>query len=248
MVAVVTCIMFSFFSPCYGESKNRLILSTMNWNPYYAEHLPDGGPVAEITKEAFRQVGYDVAIVFLPWKRALFMAKEGYYDGLLGAYYSEERSHHFSYTNKLTEAEVVLVSQKGKHITYKSLDDLKPYLIGVLRGGTVTQEFDTATYLTKVELTDHEQAIQMLIANRVDLVVLGKYHLLQYLKSTYSDWPDLIEIVNPPLKVNSLFNAISKQNPDHKSIVSDFDRGLKEIRVNGMFERIMTKHSTSEHR
>lgn len=249
MLAVMIVIMVSMPSPCRGETQEkRLALSTMNWEPYYAEHLPDGGPVAEITKEAFRRVGYDVVIEFVPWIRALELSKNGEYDGLVGAFYSEERSHYFTYSEKLTEAAVVFVSRKGRRITYSSLDDLKPYRIGILRGAVLTQEFDTATYLMTEEVVEHELNIKKLMGDRVDLIVLGKFHLLQILNQKFPDWIDKIEIINPPLMINGLFNAISKQNPEHERIVSDFNRGLKEIQDDGMFGRIMKRHGISEHR
>lgn len=249
LLAAIIFIVVSMFSPCQGKLlERRLVLSTMNWEPYYAEYLPDGGPVAEITKEAFRRVGYDVVIEFLPWKRALEQSKIGEYDGLVGAFYSEERSHYFTFSETLTETAVVFASRKGRGITYSSLDDLKPYRIGVLRGAALTQEFDTAAFLKIEEVVEHECNISKLMSERVDLIVMGKFHLLQILNQKFPEWSDEIEIIHPPLKINGLFTAISKQNPDHKRIVLDFNRGLKEIQDNGMLEQIMKRHGVSENR
>lgn len=240
--ATVVCIIIFIISPCFAGEKKRLVLSTMNWEPYYAKQLLNGGPVTEITKEAFKKAGYEVLIKFVPWKRALEKSKTGKYDGLMGAYFSDDRARYFAYTDKIVDAEVVLVRKKESVISYTSLQDLKPYRVGVLRGGSVNQEFDTAAYLTKIEVGKHEQGIGMLMAGRVDLIVLGKFHFLKLIHQKYPRLTDKVTIITPPLRVNSLFNTISKRHPDHKKIVTDFNRGLAEINRLGIVSGILEKH------
>ena len=68
-------LLFLLLTPVTEAEQRAITLATVNWEPYYSEQLPDGGPVTEVTKEAFRQVGYEALIKFIPWKRAVELRK-----------------------------------------------------------------------------------------------------------------------------------------------------------------------------
>ncbi|MCG2582151.1 MAG: transporter substrate-binding domain-containing protein [Marinobacter sp.] len=104
-----------------------------HWEPYYSETLPNGGVAVEIVRKAFERSGYALELHWLPWARAFNMAKKGRYDGVLGAWYTEERTQFFTYTHPFLTTELVFFKKKGKRITYTTLQDLKPYTIGVAR-------------------------------------------------------------------------------------------------------------------
>ena len=105
----------------------------------------------EITREAFKRVGYDININWVPWKRAQELSFSGKYDALLGCYYTEERAKKLEYSAPVSSTEVVFFELKGRNITFSSLRDLSPYTIGVVRGYANTDEFDASDYLKKVE-------------------------------------------------------------------------------------------------
>ncbi|NOR23845.1 MAG: hypothetical protein GQ542_05525 [Desulforhopalus sp.] len=52
-------------------------MATLNWQPFYGENLPKNGFYAELSREAFKRAGYDLIITFVPWKRAVQMARTG---------------------------------------------------------------------------------------------------------------------------------------------------------------------------
>ena len=77
----------------------RLVkMATAPWAPYYSPDLPNGGYIPDITREAFKRVGYDFEVEYMPWKRALEMSRKGRYDGILGVFYSEERGEYFIFS------------------------------------------------------------------------------------------------------------------------------------------------------
>jgi len=44
------------------------------------------------------------------------------------------------------------------------------------------------------------------------------------------------------LASNPLYIMMGRAVPDHKEIMAAFNRGLKEIRADGTFDKIMAKH------
>ena len=49
-------LVLSIFS--YGLEK--LTFSTLNWEPFYAEKLPENGFFVAIAREAYKRAGYDI--------------------------------------------------------------------------------------------------------------------------------------------------------------------------------------------
>lgn len=84
----------------------------------------------DITRTIFQRMGYAIKFVFVPWERGLELTKEGDYDGLLIVSYQQDRMDFFNYTDPILIEEGILISQKGRTITYTSLDELAPYIIG----------------------------------------------------------------------------------------------------------------------
>ncbi len=64
------------------------------------EHKQDGYLEA-ITKEAFKRVGYETEIKYMPWKRALKAVMHGTNEALMAAYYTEERAKKMAYTETI---------------------------------------------------------------------------------------------------------------------------------------------------
>lgn len=228
-----------------SAATKKIVLATLNWEPYYGEKLENGGYIAEITREAFQRVGYEVEIKWVPWKRALEQAKEGRYDGLLGAWFSEERAQYFAFTEPIDMTTLSFFKQTGSPILYSTLKDLTPYRIGVTRGYAHTKEFDAAVYLTKEEVTTSSQNIQKLSEGRIDLFVEDR-RVVQYLiRNDFLKLNGKIVEVKPPLQEKPLYNAISKKVVGYEHIIEDFNRGLKLLKDDGTFDQILQKYGFS---
>ena len=220
----------------------KITLATTSWQPYFGSELKDGGYFVVISREAFKRVGYDLKVEFMPWKRALVLAKnKDRYDGLLGAYYSDERTQHFKYSDPIDKTEVVLMSKKHKKISYKKLSDLKKYKIGIVRGYINSEEFDKADYLQKYEAYSTDQNIKLLIFDRVDLIVDAKKVVIDTIRKKYPQYIGKVTALNPPLSTRYLYNAFNK-NIRYKNIVEEFNKGLKEVKKDGTFDRILKSY------
>lgn len=238
----------SFTSHRVNAEERTIVLATVNWEPMFGENLPKGGFYTEITRQAFQRVGYGLKVEFVPWKRALESARKGKYGGLLGAYYSEERTQDFLYSELVYVDEVVFFRRKGEPpSTYQSLRDLIPYSIGVTRGLAYIDSLkEEEPSLKLIEVNDTEQNIKKLVRKRIDLFPAGKVYILHMLQTRYPDWKDQIQTVSPPFKEEGLYNPISKNVPDHQTIVTDFNRGLQMIKDDGTFHKILNEYGFGE--
>jgi len=218
-------------------------LVTVDYSPFYGPNLPNEGPITEIVTAAFKKVGYQVGIKYVPWARAVADAKAGKADGLHGAWYSKEREQWFAYSDKLPGNEIVLFRRKGTEPqAFTGYDDLQPYKIGVVRGYVNPPEFDAANLRTE-EANSDKLNLTKLAKERVDLILIDRALAKYILASELTEYKDDLEAVDPPLTIEYLYMLISKETADYQRKVDDFNKGLKALTADGGVDEIMKRHN-----
>jgi len=202
----------------------------------------EGGFVLELTTAAFKKVGYEIHVDFVPFNRAIEMAYSGQVDAVMGPYYSNERAEKLSYSDVLAESPVVFFALEGSKITYSKLEDLSKYSIGTTLNTVYPKEFSEASFLTKDPALDYLLNIRKLQAKRIDLFVEKKYVVTSYLAATPPSDGSRIVALDPPLTTAKFYNAFSKAVPTAAEKLSDFNKGLKMIRDDGSYAAIMNKN------
>lgn len=216
--------------------------------PFTDPDSPGFGYVWEITKAALESQGYVVSLHFAPWARAMELAIDGQFDGLLPAYWTEERTQWFVFPSPVANSNIGFL----KRLDREDIDftgefgALAGYTIGVGRGYSTSPEFDEADYLTKIEVATTPQILKMLWLERLDLAVGGFEYSLHFLQDLndeqdYEGILDEIVFMKPELNTREIFLAISKKADDNEIKLADFNRGLEEIKRNGTFDAILAK-------
>ncbi len=223
-------------------SEQKIVLSSLDWEPYIGASLPNQGFVAEIVREAFKREGYTVEIQFYPWARTVDMAKKGQVNGYFPEYYAKEIEDYAYFSKPFLGGPVVLFKRKADKISYAKLEDLKPYRIGVVRGYVNEEAFDKAGFLKKEEVTEDIGNISKLLNNRIDLFAADKYVGQYLINKNFSDKAKLIDIVEKPLTVQDLYVCFSKQAKDGQKLQKDFNSGLKKIQDDGTIKKILKKY------
>lgn len=232
-------------APITSRPAGWLLAVTEPWPPYMGPELDSQGFLPELLKEALARSGKNVESTFIPWARAVKDVQEGNADVLLGAYYTTEREAFLAFSTPIAEVQDVLLSMKGRNITYQTLADLKPYSIGVVRGAAHGDVFDAADFLRKEEVTHREQNIDKLINGRVDLIAGPKDVMLYLIKKDYPLHADQIEVIYPPLNDNKLYLGFSKLAPQQQDSLSAFEHGLSLLKQDGTFQQLADKHGVT---
>jgi polar amino acid transport system substrate-binding protein len=116
---------------------------------------------------------------------------------------------------------------------------LKPYRIGIVRGTHYTDEFEAASYLKTEGVNTYDGNIEKLIRNRIDLFPEKKDVVLSYVRKNYPDYTDKIDYIKKPLKKAEFYVGFSKKESNARELVNDFNRGLKLIKKDGTYKRIV---------
>ena len=225
-----------------GAAGKVISLATTEWPPYVSQNLVNNGFASEIMTEAFTRVGYTVKVSFMPWKRALLKVQEGRYDAAYPAYSSEERARTYALSKAFSLAPVGFYKRKDRDISYRTLRDLQPYRIGVVRGYVNTVAFDAVDFLEKDIADNDEQNLIKLLKGRVDLIVIDKLTAHYLINTMIPEGRRELEFLNPPLAEQHMHVLFSRQTKDYEKIRDDFHQGLQQIVDDGTIQRILEKH------
>lgn len=224
-----------------GQAAAETITMAANeWPPYYSEKMDGKGVAGLIIAEALKRSGHEVTFMFIPWKRALREVEEGKIDAVSTAYYTEERSKIYAYSDKYMQGIEGFFKLKSKDVKYNDLAELKPYKIGVMRGYALPEKFAATEGLTKLEADTEKQLLEMLVRERIDLALVDKYVGLSILNSEMAADKDKVEFMTPELSANDIHVMFSRKKEGYEKLVEDFNKGLKEMIADGAYDKIMS--------
>lgn len=220
----------------------HLTFATCEFPPYYSAGMPGAGPISEIITEAYNRMGYRVEIQFYPWARALALGEHGAVDGLVGVWHSKERERWFLFSNPLPGNEIILMKVKGKGPErFTTMEALKPFRIGTVRGYANPPGFDTAG-LQVEEVTDDLQNLRKLYHHRIDLVLIdkgvGRYLVSQKMPEAAASFEEL----DPALEYKHLYLVIPKKVKNASQLLETFNQGLALLTKEGTVKTILARH------
>ncbi|ASP33337.1 ABC transporter substrate-binding protein [Labrenzia sp. VG12] len=172
-----------------AASAEKLKLTTLNWPPYVLE---DGsGPNTDTVREIFARGGIDMEHQVFPWNRAIKLAADDpEWIGVYPEYYSEDidaekGGDRCLFSESFGVSPVGFLKRRDSDFTWSSHDDLKDYVIGVVRGYVNEDRLDhmiAAGEITAQLAEDDTQNILQVAAQRTDAIVIDRL-VFEYLKS-----------------------------------------------------------------
>lgn len=189
-----------------------------------------------VVSEAYQRLHYSISIAEYPAARSLLVSNKGERaDGELFRISGAE----IKFTN-LIPVEVPLsfsdwvVISRDKDIVIEGWQSLKPYLIAS-RGGVVTTDLGTqGMNVTKVDT--NEQLVLMLVAGRVDVIVMSRNNALKYV--TGVEHEELL-ILEPPVQRIPVYHFINKKNIN---ILNELTEVMSTMSQEGFIEEAFEKH------
>jgi len=251
---LIKLLCFAIFSLALPEkvfAQKEITLATIEYEPYIGKNLPHKGYVYEVVHKVFTRMGYKIKIGFYPLKRAKISSINGYFDGMVPAYYDDANIDDFVYSVPFPGDNIVLLKMKNSKVQLMQenggdvnsiLAQLKNYTIGLLRG-TNGASFFLNNKILKTEVVSYDiQNIDKLVAKRVDFILIDKYTAADIMVKHRPHFIGKIEQVKPALSSNSFHLAISKKTNNYQEKINDFNEGLNSIIDDGTLDNILSKH------
>lgn len=236
-----------FFVPSLACADDpHLVLAATNWAPIMGERMENGGYLTEVVTTTFKRAGYSVDIRWVPWKRALVISKQGIYDGIIAASYTKDRHPYFNATDPIVSDDFAYFGLTHRHQGHDPLLQLKPMTVGILRGAAIMSDLEKNKNITIAQSNNHNQNIRKLLAKRIDFMLGSRTHIQHILDNKFTEQQKSISVIEPIYRKNQYHLLFSKLHPEHAIIVSNFNRAFKQMREEGVVDKIRRKHNLDQ--
>lgn len=182
----------------------------------------------------FKRLQIQVRFEPKPWARAVQETDSGL-AGLAGVYKNSERIRKWDFSEPLLVERIFVFSHSSRPVACNSIDDLKGKLIGVMRGWSYGDTFDTArragVFQTEEVGTD-SQNFQKLAMGRLDALLAIPESVTELTSQYTSIHPSKTPLVEAPS-----FLAFAK-TANRQNLLEKFNQILAEMKASGEFEII----------
>lgn len=235
-------LLWMLLVPAGISAAETLRLVADPWPPFNDQALLNNGVASDLVTTALRRAGYTAHYAQVPWARAVRGLKQGSYDVLINAWYTDERATFGYYSQPFLINRVRFLQRKGDAIVFRQLTDLYPYSIAVVRDYAYSRAFDQDARLSKVKVVSFVQGARMLQAKRVQLAVEDELVARFHLNRSLAEIGDQLEFLPHPLSENGLHILISRKHPQHQQIADDFNQAVAAMRADGTYAQILLRH------
>ncbi|MEH6447715.1 MAG: transporter substrate-binding domain-containing protein [Oleispira sp.] len=209
------------------------------WPPFLDPSQASKGIIAEIATAAYATQGYELETTFVPWARAVAGVKNATFDLLLGTWLTEERTKFLMFSEPYLNNSIKFIKKKGSTFDYSGLESLTGKSVGIVRGYGYGDDFINAKHFKRPEAKNLISNIRKLVAGRIDLTLEDEIVAKTIMAKEQPDLLDKIEFSNTDYSTNALYVTSGLANAKHKELIKAFNKGLTEIRNNGVYDKIL---------
>ena len=187
-----------------------------------------------------QKLGLKVEYKMAPWARCQSYLKDGTADILGFLAKNDERAVYAEFLIPAYQGDVkVFYTRKGEGSKVKNYGDLGKLKVGLLRGALQFDQFDKDTKLEKIQADTYDQAFQMLLKNRFDVVIGNQTEMIIAAKKLKLDGQMDVAPYTVSLPFSGYF-ALSKKSK-FLSRKAEFEKILKDLLDSGQMNALIDK-------
>jgi ABC-type amino acid transport substrate-binding protein len=177
-------ILLLFYSSWALAYKKEIKIATVQGLPF--SDIVDNevvGANIEISTLLAKSINLKPTFIPCPFARCLSMVQQGEADMIMSLKKLPERENDliFLHPSYMTQHDPLrFFTLASRKIKINNFVDLNKLIVGTLRGARYFDAFDQSKSITKVELTSHQQLVQMLLHNRIDTFIDRENSILAF--------------------------------------------------------------------
>ena len=239
----------AWVSASQDVEKTYIEISTGHYPPWAGQELPGQGVINQLVTAAFASQGLKVHYAHLPWKRALEETRRGNFAASSFWLPGPDQREFLHLSDPLIDTRTVFFQRaEDPPVHWEQIADLAPYRIGATIGFTYTAEFNQAVDQGQIRVLfvpDERQNLKLLFGGRIDLFAASEVTGLQ-MASELDFERDRLRVVQPPLIQSPVYLLFSTEHPRGAQLMARFNEGLRQIRANGDYQRILDRAGFSD--
>lgn len=227
-----------------GAQPRVIPVATGEWPPLVSQQLPDQGPFTTVIREAFRRMGTEVSVRFVPWRRAEALLAAGEIWACYPYTPTSDRQAQFLFSDEISVTESRFFVHRGGKLPdgfrWTTFGDLKPFLVGGVRGYWYESAFSSAGVSVDYAATDDENFAK-LASGRVDLILLNGMVGWNTLHRLFPDREREFAVLPGAVHPTSLRLMVSKTFPGAQGILPRFNHALATMVADGTVARLLPR-------
>lgn len=206
-----------FISKSFAQTAIETIKVAVHSEPPFSSKV-DGkfvGQHIDIIELLAKKLNKKIQYIQCPAARCFTLMRNGSADIMLGVRKLKQREKflHFLDSPIRTQTQPLkFYTHSCANISIDEYNDLKPLLVGVLRGASYFAPFDDDTNIKKVPVTSHRQLVDMLLNNRIDTFLEREESIIPLVNQQVYQEHIQIADYSHDMSVGS-YIAISKNSP-----------------------------------
>jgi polar amino acid transport system substrate-binding protein len=216
------------------------------WPPYTLgeiDSVPETGIAVELFEELGERLDIDFQLKLLPWKRCLFWAETGDYDGIMLLTRNEERATYLTFTDSVHEDKNLVwhrADRKFDH-NFGSFADFVGVRIGITAGFNYGEAFNNA--VTELGLMVEEAPnilsnLRRLDLGRIDVFLVNK-PAAEFSMANFPDLRERLTYADGPFEALPFYIGLSKASPAALEL-ERFNQAITQMRDAGTLEKIFS--------
>lgn len=231
-------------APASAEERAQLKFCEDPWAPYTFGEIgsaPESGMAAELFKELGERLDIDFELQLLPWKRCLFWAESGDYDGVMLLTRNEDRAAYLTFTESVHEDKNLVWHRADRRFdhSFENFSDLKGLRIGVAAGFNYGEAFKKAVKELDLEIEEAPNILsnlRRLDLGRIDVFLVNK-PAAEFSMVEFPDLRERLSYSDGPFKALPFYIGLSKASPVVLEL-ERFNQAITQMRNAGTLERI----------
>lgn len=230
-------------NPHFSHSQ-EISIGVDEWPPFASETapLPNKGLSVEILNTVFKAAGYTPTIKVLPWPRVIRGLERGKLDAIGNLWYTDAIAKWAIYSTPYHHSHLKFITSKNKTVAFETLQDLKPFKIGIGIGYTTNTDFDTSTELKKIEIPLSSNGMKMILLGRLDMVLDSEEVFLYLLCHDLREAAKEFKILEKSLIPSPIYVGVAKNHPQGETLIQDFNANFSQLNEQGVIQEIVERH------
>ncbi len=230
-------------------AEKTIVLTTGEWEPFTSQSYKNSGIANAIVKEAFKIQNINVTYKFYPWKRAMFYAKIGKYEGSSLWIKTKQRELDFLYSKEpiLTHSTTFFHLRKTHFNWNDDINYLKKFKLGTTLGYSYSLELNNAikNNILKPDVgLDDLKNLKKLLLGRIELFICDKNVCLTLIKKYFTKTEqNKITYSRKPISKVPHFLVFNKKQ---KKLKKEFDIGFEKLIKSGRYKEILKAFKKGE--
>jgi len=191
------------------------------------------GLLVSVVEALEQQTCIPIANELQPYPRVVHSLHSGHVDFaiLFDSEFSKQAAIHIGH---VVDTSMIVVAQAGSP-QMRSLDELQGMKVGLIRGSKYGVAFDDATHFKRIQVSNMEQGLAMLLRDRVDVMVGTDQALFWAMQKMDVGAKRLSKVFVLAGATGSLY---ASKHSTRLDLIPVYQRALQTLRDNGTLERI----------